>query len=124
VREASHPTYRQLTVVDVQGGTAAYSGENTLGLYTMAQAENVVAAGNLLASDKVPQAMVEAFTADPDGDLGDRLLAALIAGDEEGGEEGPVHSCGILIVDRVSWPSTDLRVDWSDEFGNPKPMTT
>ncbi len=31
-----------------------------------------------------------------------------------GGEEGPVHSAGLLIVRDVAWPVADLRVDWSD----------
>lgn len=112
VRDASYPAYRQLTVVDADGNTATHSGEQTLGLHRTAQGADAVAAGNLLASDKVPQAMVDAFAADPDAHLADRLLAGLRAGDEAGGEEGPVHSCGIVVVDRVSWPVTDLRVDW------------
>jgi uncharacterized Ntn-hydrolase superfamily protein len=36
---------------------------------------------------------------------------------EAGGEEGPVHSAGLLLVRDVPWPVADLRVDWSD--GNP-----
>ena len=114
VAVASYAEYRQLTVVDAQGNTAAYSGSNTLGLHTTACTQNAVAAGNLLANDKVPQAMLDAFGADPDADLGDRLLAALAAGDAAGGEEGPVRSCGLIVVDKVSWPVTDLRVDWAD----------
>ena len=34
---------------------------------------------------------------------------------QAGGEEGPVHSAGLLIVSDVPWPVTDLRVDWSDD---------
>ena len=111
---ASHAKYRQLTVVDAHGNTAAYSGANTLGLHTTARAQNAVAAGNLLANDKVPQAMLDAFAADTEAHLADRLLAALAAGDAAGGEEGPVRSCGLIVVDKVSWPVTDLRVDWAD----------
>ena len=36
------------------------------------------------------------------------------AGLDAGGEEGPVHSSGLLIVRDVSWPVANLRVDWSD----------
>lgn len=114
VRSASYPEFRQLTVVDADGNTATHSGEQTLGLHRAVQTQDAVAAGNLLVSDKVPQAMVDAFVADPDAQLGDRLLAGLRAGEEAGGEEGPVHSCGIVVVDEVAWPVTDLRVDWSD----------
>ena len=59
--------------------------------------------------------MAAAFAARPDDDLGTRLVAALASGLAAGGEAGPVHSAGLLIVDDVPWPVTDLRVDWSDD---------
>jgi uncharacterized Ntn-hydrolase superfamily protein len=34
---------------------------------------------------------------------------------EAGGEEGPVHSAGMLVVDATPWPLADLRVDWADD---------
>jgi uncharacterized Ntn-hydrolase superfamily protein len=48
------------------------------------------------------------------GALADRLLYAMQAGLQSGGEAGPVHSAGLLIVDDVSWPIVDLRVDWTE----------
>ena len=59
--------------------------------------------------------MVEAFLDNPDADLEDRLLAAMKTALTLGGEEGPVHSAGMKVVDRVPWPETDLRIDWSDD---------
>lgn len=115
VAHTTHAAYRQLTVVDVQGRSAAYSGEQTLGWHGTVVGRDAVAAGNLLADEAVPQAMLDAFAAHPDDHLGDRLLAALRAGAARGGEEGPVRSCGMVIVHRVAWPVTDLRVDWADE---------
>ncbi|MGI9433734.1 MAG: DUF1028 domain-containing protein, partial [Geminicoccaceae bacterium] len=56
-----------------------------------------------------------AFQAAPEAHLGDRLLAAMRAALDAGGEEGPVHSAGMLLVDRIPWPIADLRVDWVDE---------
>ena len=47
--------------------------------------------------------------------LVERLVRALEAGLAAGGEAGPVRSCGLSSVDRVSWPIADLRVDWHDE---------
>jgi uncharacterized Ntn-hydrolase superfamily protein len=47
------------------------------------------------------------------GTFGDRLVAALVAGRDAGGEAGPVHSAGLLIVDRETWPVAWLRADWS-----------
>jgi len=59
--------------------------------------------------------MVGAFAALPNDDLGERLLAALAEGLRAGGEAGPVHSAGLVIVNDVPWPVTDLRVDWSED---------
>jgi uncharacterized Ntn-hydrolase superfamily protein len=115
VANAPHVAYRQLTAIDGQGGTAAYSGPNTLGRHTSAEGENCVAAGNLLADALVPAAMVAAFEQDSARPLAERLLAGLRAGLDAGGEEGPVHSAGLLVVDEVSWPTTDLRVDWHED---------
>lgn len=115
VHETPHAEFRQLAVVDAQGASAAYSGARTLGLHRTVTAPDLVAAGNLLSNPEVPQAMVDAFELHPEAHLGDRLLAALKAGDDAGGEEGPVRSCGLVIVDRVSWPVTDLRVDWAED---------
>jgi uncharacterized Ntn-hydrolase superfamily protein len=115
VGEATYPSYRQLTVVDAAGRTATHSGAHTLGCHETATGRDTVAAGNLLSSRDVPAAMVAAFEARPEAELGDRLLAALQAGLDAGGEEGPLHSCGMVVVDQVAWPVTDLRVDWSDD---------
>ncbi|MFV8243248.1 DUF1028 domain-containing protein [Mycolicibacterium peregrinum] len=115
VAHAAYPEFRQLTVVDAAGEVASYSGTSTLGTHVVATGVDAVAAGNLLSSEKVPQAMIEAFEADPGLHLADRLLAGLRAGEEAGGEEGPVHSCGLLVVADAEWPLTDLRVDWADD---------
>jgi uncharacterized Ntn-hydrolase superfamily protein len=59
--------------------------------------------------------MVRAFEAGAGAHLGDRMVAALAAGLEAGGEAGPVHSAGLLLADRVEWAVADLRVDWDDD---------
>ncbi|PKQ13271.1 MAG: DUF1028 domain-containing protein [Alphaproteobacteria bacterium HGW-Alphaproteobacteria-1] len=106
--------YRQVLAVDVAGVTAIHSGANALGIWTQAEGRDVAAGGNLLANDGVPGAMVMAFEA-ANGHLGDRLLAALKAGLAAGGEAGPVHSAGMMLVDTVSWPVADLRCDWTED---------
>jgi uncharacterized Ntn-hydrolase superfamily protein len=115
VAEAPAVAYRQLTVVDRWGGTAAYSGDRTLGTHATAQATDAVVAGNLLARDNVPAQMLATFERRREEPLGDRLLAAMAAGLAAGGEAGPVHSAGLLLVRDVPWPVADLRVDWSDD---------
>jgi len=112
-RSSDHMAYRQVLAVDAQGDTAIHSGENALGVWSEAQAANVASGGNLLADTGVPQAIVDAFIAST-GHLGDRLLAALKAGRDAGGEAGPVHSAGLLLVDKVVWPVAELRCDWSE----------
>ena len=58
--------------------------------------------------------MLAAFEAS-DGTLGDRLMAALAGAQAAGGEAGPVHSAGLLVVGKLSWPIVDLRLDWIEE---------
>lgn len=106
--------YRQVLMVDTQGRTAIHSGPNALGIWAEAQAENVASGGNLLANADVPQAIVDGFLS-AKGHLGDRLIAAMRAGLAAGGEAGPVHSAGMKIVDKVSWPVADLRCDWTTD---------
>lgn len=105
--------YRQLAVVDRQGRVAARSGTGTLGIHAVAVGPGCVAAGNLLADEGVPAAMVAAFAA-ADAPFPARLLAALAAGLAAGGEAGPVHSAGLKVVREMDWPVVDLRVDWAE----------
>lgn len=111
-----YPTkdYRQLTVVDSNGSVAHHSGAGTLGTHKVVVGNQVVAAGNLLSSESVPSTMVEAFTA-ADGQLEERLLAGLAAGEQSGGEEGEIRSAGLAVVHDVGWRVTDIRVDEGDQ---------
>ena len=106
--------YRQLTVVDSNGMTASYTGENILGNNAESAGEHCYAAGNLLANESIPAAMTVAFSANGEEHLAQRLLLSLRAGLDAGGEEGDVHSAALLVVDQQPFPLVDLRVDWSD----------
>ncbi len=106
--------YRQLLAIGSAGPPAIHSGAQGLGVVSAAIGTNAAAAGNLLASPAVPAAMITAFEG-ATGHLGDCLLQALRAGLDTGGEAGPVHSAGLLVVRDVSWPIVDLRVDWTDD---------
>ena len=59
--------------------------------------------------------MLRAFQDTAGESLGDRLITALRAGLDAGGEISPVRSAGIVIAGSVPWPVTDLRVDWHDD---------
>lgn len=110
----AHIDYRQLLVIDRAGRAAIHSGRQVLGVWGEARATDCAAGGNLLAGELVPMAMVEAFTGSR-GHLGDRLMLALEAGLKAGGEAGPVHSAGLKVADRLSWPLVDLRIDWAKD---------
>jgi uncharacterized Ntn-hydrolase superfamily protein len=106
--------YRQLVVLAAQGAPAVHSGAHALGRVGSAVGSDAAAAGNLLAREDVPAHMIGAFEA-AGGHLGARLLAAMRAGLDRGGEAGPIHSAGLLVVREVAWPIVDLRVDWTED---------
>ncbi|MGQ0566265.1 MAG: DUF1028 domain-containing protein [Gemmobacter sp.] len=110
----AHVPYRQLMVIGRAGDPVLLTGAKVLGTWGHGQGRDCAAAGNLLAHREVPVAMVAAFGA-AGGHLADRLMTALEAGFAAGGEAGPVHSAGLCVADRLSWPLVDLRVDWSDD---------
>lgn len=112
-RGTGYRAWRQLTAVDRSGAGYAYTGERALGTSSSRVAQDVACAGNLLAAEAVPAVMVEAFQLS-EGHLAARLIRAMRAALEAGGEEGPVHSAGLMVVRDVSWPIIDLRVDWTD----------
>lgn len=109
-----HREFRQLTAVDRTGGAFVFTGAHALGISAGCTARDVACAGNLLSGEEIPGAMADAFRRSG-GHLGDRLIASMQAALEAGGEAGPVHSAGIMVVRDLSWPIVDLRVDWTDE---------
>ena len=104
--------YRQVLAIDKTGMTSIHSGPNSLGIWTQAEGKNVAAGGNLLSNESIPQSIVDAFISS-DGHIGDRLITAMRSGLTAGGEAGPVHSAGMKIVDKMTWPIADLRCDWT-----------
>ena len=114
-KAATHPEFRQLTVVDNSGESAVYSGAKSLGINAEVTTKNVAAAGNMLANPDVIQAMVDAFITTSNNELADRLIHALEAGVKAGGDAGPVHSAAVVVATEVSWPTTNLRIDWDED---------
>ncbi len=108
------PEYRQLCVVDANGDTAVHSGVHSLGVHAHAQGEQAVAAGNLLASEVVIAELLTGYADSVSAAFEERLLDGLRAALAAGGEEGPVHSAGLVVVEDVPWPVTDLRIDHAD----------
>ena len=106
--------YRQLTLMDSKGNSASYTGSKTLGINAISQVDGCITAGNLLSSAEVVRSMSHSFSSNEKLHLAERLLIALRAGIDAGGEEGPVHSAGLKVAHQHSWPLVDLRVDWDD----------
>lgn len=107
--------YRQLTVLDAAGGTAAWTGAGNPDSKGHILGKDLVVAGNWLANDGVLAAMQTAYDADQnDAEFGRRLLAGLDAGLAAGGDQRGTMSAAIRIV-RPDLPPLDLRVDFDDE---------
>jgi len=101
-------------------GTFAFSGEECQGWYGHTVGENYTVAGNLLTGEAVIEAVAETYESSAFGDapLAERLIDALAAGHEEGGdrrEELPVQSAALLVETTESREFDpyydDLRVD-------------
>ena len=106
--------YRQIMVIDAHNPPVVFTGANALGTLASATGTDAACAGNMLLTREVPQAMLSAFE-NAKGSLADRLMQAMLAGQAAGGEEGPVHSAGLLVYGDQNWPVVDLRLDWVDD---------
>lgn len=115
LRSTRGAEHRQVAVVDRMGGVAWFSGGKAMPEHAVATGPDCVSMGNLLANTGVPQAMVDSFASSAGAPLAERLMRALEAGLEAGGEFDDEHGAGLLVADRYDWPVVDLRVDWHDE---------
>ena len=110
--------HRQVGIVDVDGGAATHTGHECFDWAGGTTAEGVAIQGNILTGSEVVDAMKAAWDASADEpDLARRLLAALAAGDEAGGDRRGRQSAALLVVrDGAGYGghddiAVDLRVD-------------
>jgi uncharacterized Ntn-hydrolase superfamily protein len=89
--------HRQLGVVDAKGGAAAFTGSKCLEWAGHEVGDGFACQGNILFGSAVVRAMARAFERTP-GDLPERLLAALSAGQREGGDRRGMQSAAMLVV--------------------------
>src|SRR5260221_596068 len=87
-----HAAWRQLAVLDGAGGIAEFTGEKVMSPKGASVGAGAVALGNAVANDGVVDAILAGFAARPEASLADRLIAALEAGLEAGGELAPLRS--------------------------------
>ena len=118
-KEADH---RQVAMVDAMGRAVAHTGERCIAEAGDRQGEGVSVQANMMRNTTVPDAMLAAYE-EAKGDLAERMLAALDAGEAEGGDIRGKQSAAIVVVKgRASdkpWADRiiDLRVE-----DHPKPL--
>jgi len=111
---------RQVAMVDAKGRVSAHTGSKCIPAAGHETGDAFSAQANLMANDKVWPAMAKAYR-EARGDLADRLLAALDAGQAAGGDIRGAQSAAILVVKGTSsgrpWADSlfDLRVEDSRE---------
>jgi uncharacterized Ntn-hydrolase superfamily protein len=102
---------RQLAIVDKEGRAVAYTGDKCISWAGHVFGAGFVCLGNILLGEEVVAAMARAYETSPDEDLPERLIQALEAGQDAGGDRRGRQSAGIMVVDREEYPWCDLRVD-------------
>jgi uncharacterized Ntn-hydrolase superfamily protein len=107
---------RQVGLIDVSGNPATFTGKECYDWAGGLTGPHFAAQGNILVDEKTVQAMAQVF-AETNGPLADRLLAALDAGQEAGGDSRGKQSAALYIVkDKGGYGGfndryIDLRVD-------------
>lgn len=91
---------RQVAIVDAKGNVAAYTGPNAPKWAGDRQGKTWSAQGNILVGPQVPEAMGKAFEA-TQGELAEKLYAALKAGDAAGGDARGRQSASMLVVKKL-----------------------
>ncbi|WP_421381428.1 DUF1028 domain-containing protein [Bacillus salacetis] len=107
---------RQVGLIDAQGNAATFTGEGCYDWAGGMMGEHFAAQGNILVDQRTVEAMAETFTS-TEGTLAERLLKALDAGQEAGGDSRGKQSAAIYVVkDKGGYGGfndrlIDLRVD-------------
>ncbi|HEX9462636.1 MAG TPA: DUF1028 domain-containing protein [Alphaproteobacteria bacterium] len=112
--------YRQIAIVDREGKAVAHTGAKTRPWCGHRIGEGFVAFGDMLAGEDVVDAIVRSYAADPAAKLEERLVTALEAGRDAGGEVGstgrlPERSAVLVVHGMFDYSDWDLRVDKHDK---------
>jgi len=104
--------HRQLAALDPKGSTGYFTGSDSIPAAAARTAPDVVVAGNLLSSEGVLDACLQGYLS-AQGTISERLLAALRAASDAGGDSRGLLSAALLVVNRAAPPLT-LRIDHSE----------
>jgi uncharacterized Ntn-hydrolase superfamily protein len=113
---------RQVAIVDAHGNIATFTGPNAPHWAGDRQGKTWSAQGNILAGPQVPEAMGKAFDA-TQGELAEKLYAALKAGDDAGGDARGHQSASMLVVRKQGGRNTNNdRYIYINVDDDPKPL--
>ena len=114
-RHAATPPGANSACSTRKGATAHHTGEHCVAAKGAVTGPGALAIGNGLANDDVVPAILRGFQADPDRPLVERLIAALDAGLDAGGEPYPLRSAALQVSrPGIPFPVIDLRVDLAE----------
>ena len=102
---------RQLHVMDAGGHIAVHTGSECLAWCGHIEGIGFSIAGNMLAGAAVLDETASVYTANGQLPFARRLIAALRAGEAEGGDKRGRQSAALLIYGDEDWSDLDLRVD-------------
>jgi uncharacterized Ntn-hydrolase superfamily protein len=114
--EDEQAEFRQAGIVDAQGNAATFTGEKCYDWAGGVTGQYFAAQGNILVSEETVQAMAKTFES-TEGTLAERLLKALDAGQDAGGDSRGMQSAALLVVKEKGGYAgyndrfVDLRVD-------------
>jgi len=114
---------RQVGIVDAKGNVAGYTGPNAPKWAGDRQGKTWSAQGNILVGPQVPENMGKAFES-TQGELAEKLFAALKAGDAAGGDARGRQSASMLVVRKLGGRNTNNdRYVYINVDDNPDPFT-
>jgi uncharacterized Ntn-hydrolase superfamily protein len=102
---------RQLHLVDARGRTAAYTGAKCVDWSGHAAGAGCSVAGNMLVGPEVVEATLRTYEASQDMPFAQRLLTALSAGEDAGGDKRGKQAAALLVCTTERYPFLDIRVD-------------
>ncbi|MDC0115983.1 DUF1028 domain-containing protein [Octadecabacter sp.] len=102
---------RQAHMMDTYGGFAAHTGDDCVDWAGHIIGDGHSVAGNMLAGPRVIKATSEAYLANAELPFAQRLIAAMVAGEKEGGDKRGRQAAGLVIHHGEDHPWLDLRAD-------------